>query len=110
MPISEEMLACINLCLDCHKMCLATAMQYSLEIGGRHVEPGHFRLMMACAEICQTTANFMLMGSHLHSRICAICADVCDSCAHSCEAVGNADECGQVCRRCADMCREISAC
>jgi hypothetical protein len=27
------------------------------------VEPKHFRLMMACAEICRTSAHFMLLNT-----------------------------------------------
>jgi hypothetical protein len=31
-------------------------------------------LLLDCAEICQTAANFMLRNSELHSRTCAVCA------------------------------------
>jgi hypothetical protein len=55
MPISEEMSRCIEICLSSYKTCLSTAMNHCLETGGKHVEPAHFRLMMACAEICRTS-------------------------------------------------------
>ena len=66
--MSPEMQSCIDECLRCHTTCLSTAMNHCLEEGGQHVEPKHFRLMIACAEICQTAANFMLIGTDLHKR------------------------------------------
>jgi hypothetical protein len=106
---SESMQRCIDECLRCHSVCLREAMNHCLEAGGKHVEPNHFRLMIACAEICQTSANFMLIGTDLHRRTCAVCAEVCEACARSCEQVGEMDECVQACRRCAESCREMAA-
>lgn len=57
--ISHEMQACIEECLRCYQTCLGMAMGHCLEHGGKHVEQQHFRLMMACAEICRTSAHFM---------------------------------------------------
>jgi hypothetical protein len=100
--MSPEMRACIDECLRCHSVCLGTAATHCLEQGGRHVEPKHFRLMLACAEICQTSANFMLMMSEHHKRTCAVCAEVCEACARNCEEIGNMQECVEACRRCAE--------
>jgi hypothetical protein len=61
--LSPEMRACIEECLRCHSTCLGMDMNHCLVQGGKRVEPQHFRLMMACAEICQTSANFMLIGT-----------------------------------------------
>jgi hypothetical protein len=47
---------CIEDCLRCYRVCFEMAMTHCLEHGGRHVEPGHFRIMMACAEICRLRA------------------------------------------------------
>ena len=69
----QEMRACIANCLNCHSVCLAT-ITHSLEMGGQHAEAAHIRLMLDCAEICQTSANFMLRGSELLSRTCGVCA------------------------------------
>lgn len=98
----------ITACLDCHSMCLRTAMTYCLEKGGRHVEQKHLRLMLNCAELCQTSANFMLSDSPLHGRVCAVCAEACDACAKSCEQVGDMRECVEECRSCAKSCRTMS--
>lgn len=106
---SEEMQNCIQNCLDCHRICLQEAMNHCLETGGKHLEPAHFRLMMDCAEICQTSANFMLHGSDHHKLTCGVCAQICEACAESCGQVGDMDECVQACRNCAESCRKMAA-
>jgi hypothetical protein len=107
--MSQEMQQCIDECLNCHRVCLQEAMNHCLETGGKHVEPAHFRLMINCAEICQTSANFMLSSSELHKRVCAVCAEVCEACAQSCEQVGDMQACVEACRRCAESCRRMAA-
>ena len=99
---------CIQDCLQCYQTCKQEAMNHCLEAGGKHVEPDHFRLMVSCAEICRTAADFMLSSSPLHAQVCAACAEVCDACAHSCEQIGDMAECVQACRRCAESCRRMS--
>jgi len=108
-PINQQMQQCIDECLNCHRVCLHEAMNHCLEVGGKHLEPTHFRLMINCAEMCQTSANFMLSGSPYHKLTCGVCAQVCEACAQSCEQIGNMDECVQVCRSCAESCQEMSA-
>ena len=107
--LSAEMRACIDECLRCYQVCFGTAMTHCLEQGGQHVEPGHFRLMIACAEICKTSADFMLMNSPHHKHTCRECAEICEECARSCEQVGNMQECVDECRRCAESCRKMAA-
>jgi hypothetical protein len=97
----NAMQQCIEECLNCHRMCLGEAMTHCLEAGGQHMEPEHFRLMLNCAEMCQTSANFMLSGSPLHKKTCGLCAEVCLACAQSCEKIEGMEECAQTCRRCA---------
>jgi hypothetical protein len=58
-----KMQACIDACDRCHQACLHEAMNQCLESGGKHVTPEHMRLMLNCAEICQTSINFMLSSS-----------------------------------------------
>ncbi|WP_205609672.1 four-helix bundle copper-binding protein [Noviherbaspirillum galbum] len=106
--LSPDMQRCIDECLHCYRTCTEMAMNHCLESGGRHVEPEHFRLMMNCAAICRTSAEFMMSASPLHAATCAACAAVCDACADSCEQVGNMDECVQACRACAEMCHQMS--
>jgi hypothetical protein len=106
---SPEMQACIDECLRCYSTCLGATMNHCLEAGGRHLEPGHFRLMMACAEICRTSAHFMLLGTPHHKHTCAECAEICAECAKSCEALDGMEDCAAQCRRCAESCRKMAA-
>jgi hypothetical protein len=106
--ISPEMRSCIEECLRCYQLCLAEASQHCLEAGGKHVEPEHFRLMLACAEICRTSAHMMLLGVEQHKASCAACAAICEACARSCAEVGDMQECVEVCRRCAESCRQMA--
>jgi hypothetical protein len=99
---------CIEQCMHCHRVCLQTAMNHCLEEGSRHVEPGHFRLMIACSDICRVAGDFMLMSSELHPKVCAVCADACDACAQSCEEIGGMEECVRACRQCAESCRQMA--
>jgi hypothetical protein len=110
--ISADMRECIDNCTNCHNICLETIV-HCLQMGGKHAETAHVRLLMDCAEICATSANFMLRGSDLHSRTCAVCAEVCKRCADDCEQLADGDEqmlrCAEMCRRCAESCRRIAA-
>jgi hypothetical protein len=107
--ISKAMQSCIQECLSCYQICLGTAMTHCLETGGEHVEPKHFRLMMACAEICRTSAHFMLLNSPHHKHTCKECAEICDECAADCERIGDMEGCVTACRKCADSCRKMAA-
>ncbi len=104
----QNLQACIDSCRKCHQTCLQTAMTYCLEAGGKNVEAGHFRLMINCAEICQTASNFMLSNSAFSQNICSVCADVCEACATSCEQVGGMEDCVKACRECAESCRKMA--
>lgn len=107
--LSSEMRACVEECLRCHATCLGMAMNHCLERDDKHVEPDHMRLMLACAEICQTAANFMLIGTPHHKHTCRECAEICEECARSCEQIGGMEDCVQACRCCAESCRKMAA-
>lgn len=100
---------CIDNCSTCHQVCLKMAMNHCLELGGEHVAPDHFKLMMDCAKICATSAAFQLSGSAFAKQICAVCAKICEACAASCETIGNMDECITACRACAKSCAAVAA-
>jgi hypothetical protein len=108
---SERMQDCIDNCSNCHAACLETVI-YCLQQGGEHAEEAHIRLLLDCAEICQTSANFMLRNSPLHGITCAACAEICERCAAACERFGDDRQmaaCAAMCRRCAESCREMAA-
>ncbi|MDQ8729405.1 four-helix bundle copper-binding protein [Bradyrhizobium sp. LHD-71] len=103
------MTRCVETCLKCYATCLETAMNHCLEAGGKHTEPRHFRLMMACAEICRTAAHFMLVNTPHHKHTCAECAEICNECADDCARIGGMDECVRQCRACAQSCAAMAA-
>jgi hypothetical protein len=102
------MIRCVDECERCHRICLHTAMMYSLEQGVEHVEPAHLRLMMACADLCRATADSLLAGFDTSEDLCAICARVCAQCGESCARVGELAECMEACRACAAACAAVS--
>ena len=108
---SGSMQQCIDECLNCHSICLET-VTHCLQKGGPHAEANHIRLLLDCVEICQTSANFMLRGSDLHTRTCAVCAEVCQRCAEDCERIDPNDSmmkaCADACRRCAESCERMA--
>jgi hypothetical protein len=111
MMVDERMRTCIDECHACHDSCAETVM-HCLQMGGEHAEAGHIRLLLDCAEICQTSANFMLRMSEHHGHVCGLCAEICDQCAQDCERFGDDEmmqQCAAACRSCADSCREMAA-
>jgi hypothetical protein len=110
--ISSEMQQCIDECTRCHNTCLAL-VSHCLDRGGKHADPAHITLLLDCAEICQTSANFMLRGSERHHLTCGVCADICRACAEDCERMGQDDEmmqqCAEQCRRCQQSCERMAA-
>lgn len=106
---NADMQRCIDECRVCHDVCLET-IGHCLEMGGEHAEPAHIRVLMDCAEICQTSANFMVRGSDAHGFTCSACAEVCERCARECERFDDdfMKQCAEACRRCAESCREMA--
>src|SRR3954451_13388253 len=88
--LAKELQACIANCRECHDACLHL-VPHCLGRGGRHAEPGHITLLLDCAQICDTSADFMVRGSDLHGATCGACAEVCERCADYCQRLGNDD-------------------
>jgi hypothetical protein len=104
------MQACIQNCLDCHSLCLETII-YCLKQGGKHTALEHIRLLMDCAEICQTSANYMLRGSSFHDYTCDVCAEICQQCGEQCSQFSGDEQmraCAEMCYRCAASCQEMA--
>lgn len=106
--LPEEMRACIEACLKCYATCLSMASGHCLEVGGTHAEPAHLRLMLACAELCRTSAHMMLLGTPQHRRTCRECAALCRDCAADCERLGGMEDCVAACRACAEQCEAMA--
>jgi hypothetical protein len=109
MHISSEVRACIEACQSCHEVCVET-LTHCLTMGGEHAEADHIRTLLDCAQICTTSADFMLRGSPMHGSVCDVCADACNECAASCADLEGPEmqRCAEECRRCAEHCREMA--
>ena len=102
--------ACIDACLACHAQCLRT-LRHCLGLGGMHASREHISLLAACASICVTSADTLLLGAAVHAHTCSACAAVCRQCAKSCRAMGEDGQmlqCGEDCERCASHCEAMS--
>ena len=108
---SESMRRCVDHCLACHRACAET-VTHCLEMGGPHAAPAHIGLLLDCAQICATSADFMLRGSPFHEGTCSVCAEICEACAADCERLADGDEamrrCAEACRTCAQSCLEMA--
>jgi hypothetical protein len=103
---------CIRACLECHRICLHCVI-HCLTKGGSHAEVGHIRIMMDCAQICATTADFMIRESQHGKHLARECAEICRQCADSCgnhpEADDHMKKCAQACLDCAAECEKMVA-
>jgi len=108
----DEMQKCIQLCQDCHALCVQT-IGHCLKLGGRHAALEHIRLFEDCAQMCATAADYMLRESPFHDRICRLCSDLCKQCGKDCEQVAEDDQmvkqCIEMCRKCAGSCERMAS-
>jgi len=107
--MGEHMMRCIDACQTCHSVCTET-VHHCLKMGGRHAEANHIRMLLDCAHICQTSADFMLRGSDFHGMTCEVCAEICERCATNCDRFSDDEmmkRCADACRMCAQSCREM---
>ena len=104
------MQSCIEDCTVCHRACLQ-AVQTCLRMGGRHAAAEHIALLLDCAQICATSADFMERGSAQHAITCGACAEICRGCAQSCRQLGGAEmeSCARACDTCAASCETMAA-
>ena len=107
----DRLQECIEECLQCHAVCTMT-VQHCLVKGGEHAEVDIVGVLLDCAEICQTSANFMLRGSPYHALTCTTCATICQVCAEACASVDDDEQlahCAEVCTSCAESCAQMAA-
>jgi hypothetical protein len=107
---SPEMQRCIEMCHECHDVCLET-VRHCLDKGGRHAEASHITLLLDCVQICHTSEDFMLRGSENHTATCRACSEICERCADDCERMADDSmmrRCAEVCRRCAQSCAQMA--
>ncbi|MGC4095747.1 MAG: four-helix bundle copper-binding protein [Nitrospira sp.] len=110
--MNEEMRRCLQLCHECHAICIQM-IGHCLGLGGRHATPDLIGILMDCAQICTTTADYMARGSSFHDRTCGLCAEICRLCAERCDRLAGDDQmvkhCAELCRRCAESCAGMTS-
>lgn len=108
--ISQAMRQCIEECTECHNTCTET-VQHSLLVGGDYASPQLIKTLLDCAQICQTSADFLSRGSEYHTGTCAVCAEVCRACERECRRMESDEvmkKCADVCARCAESCEKMA--
>jgi len=109
---TDQMWTCIENCLEAHEAA-TRCIFHCLEQGGEHAAPAHIRMLMDCAEITRTSADFMLRGSVHHHFTCGVCGKICEYCADECDALDAGSEhmhrCAEACRRCAESCQAMTS-
>jgi hypothetical protein len=108
MPHDPSVQRCIRICVECHEACLEAL---SICVNAGHAAPAHVRILLDCAEICQTSANFLMRNSDLHRQVCTACASTCAACASSCVQFPDDEamkRCAEICLRCAEECSKLA--
>lgn len=108
-PVSPQ--ECQQQLEECHRICLQ-ALVHGLGLHTRPLHESHLRLLLDCAELCQTCAGFLLRGSDLAGVVACACASVCERCAEFCgERRDDAllRRCELVCLRCSESCARMAA-
>jgi hypothetical protein len=106
----DDMQECIEECLNCHAVCTMT-LQHCIASGGDRTEVNLIGILLDCAELCQTSANYMLRGSPYHVITCAAAAELCRACEEACRAVSGDEQlahCADVCAACAEVCDRMA--
>ena len=98
--------ACVANCTICHQVCLDTVARAHPD----PLPPTVLRLLIDCAQICQTSAGFLSRRSPFFSLACAVSAEICAECATVCEGLDgeSMEACVDICRRCAESCRQMA--
>lgn len=101
---------CADNCMACYASCTHTA-SHCMKKGGRHSEPMHITMMVDCARICATSADFLLRHSMQHKDVCRVCAAMCRACEKDCRTFADDPmmlECAEACRKCAESCERMA--
>ena len=108
MLLDEMTLECLRNCTECHNVCLRTAVDD--KVAGS-IMARDLKLLLNCAEICRTSADFLNVLSEYHRDVCRVCSEICDNCAVMCEQSGISamQSCASTCRTCAESCRRMAA-
>lgn len=102
--------SCEKNCLECFRVCNET-LRSCLEKGGEHSNAEHINMLIDCARICQTSADFLSRGSDFHRVTCEACKKICEKCAEDCRKMNDKEMiyCAEVCEKCVESCEKMLA-
>ncbi len=101
----------IDACQECHLLCQELLAYHGDETGGKQLSSQHIKRLVACIEMCQTTANLLTIRAPLIDQLCEITAHICEQCATSCRSIEceAMKKCANICSQCAGACYEASS-
>jgi hypothetical protein len=108
--LGKQIEECVAKCLDCRSLCMKV-VDHCWRLRKIKRECPDIRPLLNCAEMCATTARFMLRGSEFCRELCVLCAQVCQCCADQFRGVHDETEieaCAAACRQCAECCERIA--
>jgi len=90
-------LRCAQACRECAAACLS---EPDVHMMARCIQTD-----LACAAICEATAEAMLQNINQANRLSQVCAEICTACAEECEKHEHehCKRCAEACRQCADV-------
>ncbi len=102
--------ACEENCIECFRVCNET-IRSCLEKGGKHANSDHINMLIDCARICQTSADFLSRSSDSHRVTCEACKKICEKCAEDCRKMSDKEMiyCAEMCEKCVKSCEKMLA-
>lgn len=99
-------------CMDVHRICMKlVSRSIELEVHpGMPQQPEFLSLLLACAQVAQSSATLSRLRSDYLLQILKACNDVCRACAAGCLQARHLEEaaaCRSACLLCADACQNF---
>ncbi|MBD1865087.1 MULTISPECIES: four-helix bundle copper-binding protein [Trichocoleus] len=103
-----ELKVCIEVCTDCHNMCLEV-MTYCSDRSCKYIDVSMMSMLRDCAEMTMMCINMIADGSEFAGRTCQLCAEMCFKCAIACDEMHDdkMTEYAAIFRKCAEHCKAI---
>lgn len=98
--LKKKLAACIVACQNCSDACLDET-----DMLPKMVEC--IRLDRDCAEMCQTTLNFISRNSNYAAEMISMCEKLCKACGDECgkHEAQHCKDCAKACKECEEACK-----
>ena len=101
MSLLENLLLCVDACNTCAVACLDEENASKMK--------NCIKMDLDCAEICQTSINFITRDSLYTKEILQMCFKLCEACALECgihTGMEHCVKCAERCKQCANECKK----